>query len=170
MAPDSPKPTPITRRNLLAATAWSAPVVAVAVAAPAAAASGEPVLPLCGTTYQLSLLNPSTAQLENTSLTAQTVALALLTTTNTILSVIIEDQATFESAYLPAPSASGTVNSLSVAYSGPTATSGTISITIPAGATYSIIVDVSFPPSGGTGSLTPADGGCASLPLVFTSA
>ena len=39
--------TEISRRTLVAASAWTVPVIAIATAAPAAAASGTPLPPVC---------------------------------------------------------------------------------------------------------------------------
>ena len=167
MNDSSSRPSDLTRRNLIAASAWSVPVVAVAVSAPvAAAASGGAVG--CGTDYQLSLFSPYIGQIVNSSTSVQLVSL-VLSSTNTIDAIAIEDQSTFDSAYLVAPSDAGTVNGLPVSYDAGSSTGGTITMSVPAGATYTVFPDVAFPPNSGTATLTAIGGSCSPLNLVVSS-
>lgn len=155
----------ISRRTLIAGSAWAVPVVALTVATPLAAASQA--LAGCGTDYQLTAANQQGAFVENTSATAQVVTLVLQTSTN-INGVTVEDQATFDAAYLVPPTGSGTVNGLPASYSAASATEGTITFTVPVGATFLVQPDVSFGPGVITGTLTATDGACAPIPLTFT--
>lgn len=66
----------ISRRTLIAGSAWAVPVVALTAATPLAAASQA--LAGCGTDYRLTAANPQGVFVENTSSTAQVVTLVFL--------------------------------------------------------------------------------------------
>lgn len=60
------------------------------------------------------------------------------------------------------------MNGLPASYSAASATEGTITFTVPVGATFAVQPDISFGPGVITGTLTATDGTCAPIPLTFT--
>jgi hypothetical protein len=165
MTDDTTDPSTVRRRSILKATAWSAPVVALAAATPWASAS--PTTGYCSVDYQLAQGSQYTALVTNISASTQVVVLAVQST-NTITAILVEDDNAGVMLY--APTTTDVLNGLAVSFTRDSDTTGTITLAVPAGAAYTVMPDVSFPPNSGTATFTPSDGGCSPVSVVVSSA